>query len=175
VDAAEARAVLGVAGDAPAAELRAAYRRALRRHHPDVGGTARETEAAVEAYRVLRDAPPELHHIPESPAPTEAEAWVVVDGDTVAAELPAGDLFALLVEAGGALGQISYADPQAGLLEIVVELPGSGACSVVLNLQGRGNGLTEAWCTVEPLGGGPPPSTGEIAELLASGLRRVTP
>ena len=46
-----------------------------------------------------------------------------------------------------------------------------GAC---WTLQGRATGVTEAWCTVEPLGGGPPPPTEVVTELLADGLRSVS-
>jgi hypothetical protein len=123
----------------------------------------------VAAYRLLRDLPP----VPAVPAVPEAVA-VVVEGDTVSAELPAGDLFALLVEAADHLGHIAYVDARVGLLEVIVELGGYGACSVVWTLQGRGTGVTEAWCTVEPLAGGPPPPVDVVAELLASGLRVVS-
>ncbi len=47
-------AVLGVGRDADAAAIHAAYRRAVRRTHPDAGGTAAEFEAVQEAYETLR-------------------------------------------------------------------------------------------------------------------------
>jgi curved DNA-binding protein CbpA len=51
-------AVLGVPRNAPASEIRRAYRRVARRHHPDLnrdpGGPARFA-AAVRAYEVLSD------------------------------------------------------------------------------------------------------------------------
>ena len=80
---------------------------------------------------------------------------------------------ALLVEAGHTVGHVSYVDRHAGLLEVVVELVDHGACSVLLSLQGRATGQTEAFCTVEPLAGGPPPPVDAVAELLAEGLRAV--
>jgi curved DNA-binding protein CbpA len=36
----EARSLLGVGPDAPLAEIESAYRRLMRRVHPDVGGAA---------------------------------------------------------------------------------------------------------------------------------------
>ena len=48
--------VLGVAPDASAAEIAAAYRRAVRACHPDTAHPDRERLAAVlAAYRLLRD------------------------------------------------------------------------------------------------------------------------
>jgi hypothetical protein len=203
VDVETARVVLGVGPAASAAELRAAYRARLRAAHPDLhGGGDAGTAEVVVAFRVLRAVGPEP--VPEGPIEPVPAAAVVVDGDTVTADLPAGDLFALLVEAGDALGEVSYVDAQGGLLEVVVDVPGHGACSVVLTLQtnersegvpgarapasrtamgsggaapehaGRSLGHTEAWCTVEPLGGGPAPAVEVVAELLADGLRAVT-
>lgn len=47
---------LGVAPDASPGEIRAAYRRLARTHHPDAGGGAHGEMAAVnEAWRVLSD------------------------------------------------------------------------------------------------------------------------
>ena len=175
MDVTAARRLLRVAPGASDEEIRAAYRDALRRTHPDLhGGSGDATRDVVRAYQVLLDAPPAAS-VPTVAAPpaTLDDGAVVVDGDTVAAELPAGDLFAMLLEVGHRIGEVSYADPAAGLLEVVVELAGYGACSVVLTLQGRATGTTEAFCTVEPLGGGPAPPAAAIAELLAEGLRTL--
>ena len=170
MDAAAARAVLGVEASVSAEELRVAYRARLRATHPDLRGHDAGTAEVVRAYRVLRDLPQE----PPAPATLSDEVAVVVEGDTVVADLPAGDLFALLVEAADHLGHIAYVDARVGLLEVVVEVPAYGACSVVWTLQGRATGITEAWCTIEPLGGGPAPPTEVVTELLAAGLRAVT-
>ena len=48
-------AVLGVARGADQAAIHAAYRDAVRRTHPDAGGSADAFEAVQEAYDVLRD------------------------------------------------------------------------------------------------------------------------
>jgi hypothetical protein len=47
--------VLAVARGASADEIRAAYRRAARRHHPDRGGTHADMVRANEAWKVLSD------------------------------------------------------------------------------------------------------------------------
>lgn len=171
MDVAAARALLGVDVSATGEELRVAYRTKLRAAHPDLHGHDAGTAEVVRAYRVLRDLPPEQP--PAVPRPDTAAA-VVVEGDTVTADLPAGDLFGLLVEAAEHLGHIAFVDASVGLLEVVVDVPGHGACSVLWTLQGRATGVTEAWCTVEPLGGGPTPPTDVVTELLAGALRAVT-
>jgi curved DNA-binding protein CbpA len=48
-------AVLGVAREATEGEIHAAYRAAVRRTHPDAGGSAAQFEAVQEAYETLRD------------------------------------------------------------------------------------------------------------------------
>lgn len=47
--------VLGIAHGATEAAIHAAYRAAVRRTHPDAGGTRGEFEAVQEAYETLRD------------------------------------------------------------------------------------------------------------------------
>ena len=183
VDHARALAVLGIDADFDPPSLRAAYRAALRRTHPDVAGVGSASGVAtaevVAAYRLLRDGPPPRTRpapaparTPPAPSPAPV-VGVVVDGDTVAADLPAGDLFAMLVEVADSIGEIAYVDRSTALLEIVTEFAGYGACSVVLSLQGRATGVTEAFCTVEALGGGPVPPAHAVADLLAHGLRAL--
>jgi len=48
--------VLGVARTASAAEIKAAYRTLVKRHHPDAGGDAQQIVALNAAWEVLRDA-----------------------------------------------------------------------------------------------------------------------
>ncbi len=73
-------AVLGVGRDADAAAIHVAYRKAVRRTHPDVGGTAAEFEAVQDAYETLRvparraahdarSAPPRQPPRPPRPSP----------------------------------------------------------------------------------------------------------
>ena len=165
----EARRLLGVDDTTGPAALRAAFRQALRRTHPDLHGgdgtAAREVLAAFELLASL----PEPEQEPEP-----VHDLVSLDGDTVSAELPAGDLFEMLVAVGERIGDVSYLDPEGGLLEVLLQVAGHGPCSVVLTLQGRGLGLTEAMCTVEPVGSWPAPPPEVVAAVLADGLRAVT-
>jgi curved DNA-binding protein CbpA len=62
-------AVLGVAPDADGPAIHAAYRRAVRRTHPDAGGSAAEFEAVQDAYETLRDPARRAAHDRGRPAP----------------------------------------------------------------------------------------------------------
>lgn len=166
VTADEARRLLGVDDTTGPDELRAAFRRALRRTHPDLpGGDGDAARQVLAAYELLAALPPV-----EPPS----HAAVTVDGDTIAAELPAGDLFELLVAAADEIGDITYLDADIGLLEVLLQVAGHGPCSVVLTLQGRGLGVTEAMCTVEPVGSWAAPPPEVVAAVLADGYRAVT-
>ena len=64
-----ARAILGVAPGADERELRAAYREAAKRAHPDrPGGDAALFRDVLAAYRLLQDAPTRSIHFPPAVA-----------------------------------------------------------------------------------------------------------
>ncbi len=178
MDAAEASRVLGVTPDAPWSEVRAAYRRLVRAHHPDVARHAdagRTTARITAAYTVLRvarnatsrpAAPPRSPPSPPSPPMHPAVEPLVADADTLLLDAPHAEAFLALLDAAERLGEVTYVDADAGLLEAVVELCGLPAASVVISLQGRAEG-TEAFVTVEPLGATEAPATAAVIALLA--------
>ena len=53
MDVSRAHATLGIGSGASYEEVRRAYRRALRAHHPDTGGSGRGIESIQSAYREL--------------------------------------------------------------------------------------------------------------------------
>ena len=83
---------------------------------------------------------------------------------------PADEVFVLLAEVADEIGDVTYIDPDAGLLEVLVTPVGSGPWSVVLSLQGRADRV-EAFCTVEALDGSEAQS-GPVVSLLLDSLRR---
>lgn len=164
----EARSLLGVSSGAGAAEVRAAYRRKVLAHHPDRhAGDADATDrtaALNEAFRVLRSPgarpaqptpTPSTTTAPHPPPPAPAGEAIAIlrpDRDSLAVVAPAEDVLLWLHGALASLGDVTYLDPDAGLLE--ARMPdGDGVVSVVISLQGRGDGSTEAFCSAERLSG----------------------
>ncbi len=175
-------------------QARRSYRQLLHRTHPDRSAAADATERTVHltaAYEVvlehLRAAADEVLDddrsqgataSPRAAAPTASTVPVaveLVDGETIAIDAPALEVVPLLIEAAHQLGEISYLDPNAGLLEVIVEFVGAPTSSVVLTLQGRANGTTEVFCSVEALSGGEVPAADAVAQLLVRTLRGEDP
>lgn len=97
--AADPYLALGVARDADAAAIHKAYRQAVRRTHPDAGGSAAAFEAVQEAYETLRDparraahdartrtspSPPSPPRSPRRPAPAADPAPAAAMEDLLA-------------------------------------------------------------------------------------------
>lgn len=174
---AEARRILGVGAHAPPGEVRAAFRSRLRLAHPDVvpetAGADRATANLVEAYAVLRRLPSRA----PGPTPEAAgadmrpeEGEMVRHGDSLLVPGPPDEVYRRLVEAAQGIGEITYLDPDARLLDTIVTTDEGIACSLLASLQGR-TASTEIFFTLEPLGHGTGPAVGpivaEVADLLA--------
>jgi hypothetical protein len=184
----EALVVLGLTDAPDEPTVRSAFRARLRETHPDLNAATDATERTVRlttAYRVAlahlnRPAPspdrPRPPAQPAAPTPTVEPIGVeLVDAETIGIGAPAAEVLPLLIEAAHQLGDITYLDPGAGLLEVVVEFVGAPTSSVVLSLQGRATGITEVFCTVEPLSGGEAPSDEAVTHLLWRTLRGEDP
>ncbi|CAN5699345.1 hypothetical protein BH24ACT2_BH24ACT2_01450 [soil metagenome] len=174
---AEARRILGVSAQASPDEVRAAFRSRLRLAHPDVvpgdTGAGRATASLVEAYALLRLLPPpsSTSAPPEPSVATRRRrpGDVVCDGDSLLVTGPPDEVYRRLVEVAQGIGEITYLDPDARLLDTIVTTDQGIACSLLASLQGRAAG-TEIFFTIEPLGGrtGPAvePFVAELAALL---------
>ncbi len=186
----EAAVVLGVGPDADPDQVRSAYRRLIRAHHPDRAGRASSARAAAitEAYRVLREAPagptPSARRSPRAPrstrpAPTPsprrsdrgAPPTHRLDGDTLLLLAPADETFRWLLEAAHDVGEVTYLDRSMPIAEILCRFEGEPATSLVLTLQGRGEG-TEVFCTVESIEARPAPPVAAVVDLLELALHR---
>lgn len=189
---AEALDALGLQPCCTEQEVRSSYRRLLRQTHPDLSAATDATDRTVRltaAYETVLDhlravradvgsgdgrSPGPLspsRNVPETPR----VGVVLVDGETIAIDAPALEVVPLLIEAAHQLGEISYLDPVAGLLEVIVEFVGGPTSSVVLTMQGRSNATTEVFCGVEALSGGEVPGADAVAQLLVRTLRGEDP
>jgi len=178
VDIAEARTVLGVADTDAWDVVRLAYRRRIRAAHPDTLGVATNPAAVRinEAYAVLSrakragllGAPGPAPAAPPPPPPPPPVGVEVVGGDTLLLAAPPDEAFALLLEAGHRVGNLSYVDRSCAIFEVVVRQDGE-TCSLVLTLQGRAHG-TEAFVTLEALERAASLSPGRIVARLAAAL-----
>ncbi|HVM08232.1 MAG TPA: hypothetical protein VM345_07220 [Acidimicrobiales bacterium] len=168
MDRAAALAVLGVADGTSDDEVRRRYLALVRLHHPDVADGASGVDVAdiTAAYRIVRATLPSAPASPSSQAAAKAVA-VAVDGDTIVVALPPDETFLALVDVASLAGTVTYVDPEAGLLETLLELSDRRRCSLVISTQGRAVGTTDAFCTVESLDAAPPPAVEAIVEELA--------
>ncbi len=190
----EARSILGVGADDDHLAVRSAYRHLLLQTHPDVSGradAAARTMRLTAAYTTLvdpagevvapGDAPaPGPRSTPTGPAPStqpdeapspdasDREPILVAldDAHTIAVGAPAGETLMLIIDAAHQLGEITYLDPSAGLLEVVVEFIEAPTSSILMTLQGRATGVTDVFVNVEPLSGGDAPPSDAVTRLL---------
>ena len=186
----EAARVLGVGADADDHAVRAAYLREIRAHHPDRAGPGASERAAViiEAYRVLLHAAPEERTPPAPPPehPTSRSAarepWGHapeglappvrrLDGDALLLDAPADETFRWLLDAAHDVGEITYVDRSMPILEVLCRFVDEPATSLLLTLQGRGEG-TEVFCTVESIEARPAPPAEAVVDLLELALHR---
>jgi hypothetical protein len=184
VDVAGAHEVLGVEPGAAWPDVRAAYLRMVREHHPDTavdeadaGIRTIRTAQITSAYSTLLANRPAggTTTPPPSFAPKVTDETLIdaLDGTRrvlLAAEID--DAFVALLEVAHMVGVVSYVDRQSAVLEAIVTAAPGEATSLLIFLEpGEEEGVTEAFLGVEPLGGHAPaaldPLVDRIAELLA--------
>lgn len=199
VDRREAARVLGVGPAATPEEARLAFRALIRDRHPDRAGETATASAArlIEAHRVLRAGPPspgpgdggrEGHGRSGAPSPDPTprpgdDAAGPVDvrqaGDSLLVDADPATVMVRLVEAGHALGEITYLDRASGFVEVLLQVQepdavAPAAVSLVASLQGRAEAV-EVFCTVERLDGHPAPPVAPIVAALAAEMHHPSP
>lgn len=186
MDDTRARRLLGVQADAGPVELRQAYREQLFALHPDrhdIGADA--VRSVIDAYRFLSrsDAAPPLGSgvecvtasevgTEESPAVPEDGIWLI-GPDTIALAMPTDDAYLRLLEVAHRIGDVTYVDRSCALMEVLLRTRDGTTMSLVISLQGRATGHTEAFVTLEPLDlvRGPLPNVADLTDLVVSQLR----
>jgi hypothetical protein len=181
MDRGEAATILGVPADADPVDARAAYLRLVRSHHPDVAperadataATARLTEAwAVFRRTVAPDAPPPA---PPSARPATRHApGPVPDGRDVDADVAgtASPDFLALLDAASALGEVTWADRHAQMVQLVLRPdPDGPTCQLVAGLLPVDGGFAIR-TALESLEARPAPPLEPLAEQLAALVAR---
>lgn len=133
----------------------------------DVAAEDRNGSAAPRTGRASGGAP--------TGRPDRAVAVALVDDDTIGIAAPHDEALLLVLETAHELGEVAYLDHSAGMVEVVVEFLDAPTSSVLMSLQGRATGVTEVFCTVEPLSGGDAPSAEAVARLLLSTMVALHP
>jgi hypothetical protein len=186
---------LGIEPTRDLAEVRSAYLARLHRVHPDKsGGDPAEandrTIALTTAYRVVvdlggeaatttddaseADLPGAAPTVPVATARTVVVPIAMVEDDTIAVALPPDATYGLVVEAAHHLGEVTHIEPSSGLLQVVLEFVEAPPCSLLVTLQGRATGVTEAFCTVESLDAQPAPPIDAVVALLLEEMVAVS-
>ena len=177
----EARTLLGVGPDDDWDAVRLAYRELIRELHPDHAGPEATTRAADlnAAYSLLTRAlrgtgargrrPAPVRRQPTAGPPPQRITVHLEGTDRLVVDVAPDEAFTRLLEAGHAVGAVSYVDRSCAIFEVVVRHEGE-ACSLVVTLQGRGAASTEAYCTLESLERVAQPSVEPFARQLAAAL-----
>lgn len=185
----EALALLGLApSTTDPAVVRAAYLAAIRQAHPDVNEAANATTASARltvAYTVITraladgqtgpaDPPPPA---PEPSTPRRPEPVVitvdvqVIADDTIEVAAPPDLAFAWLVQTGHVVGDVTFLDRSAALLQILVSFVDEPVCQMIFDLQGRAaRGTTEIFCTIDSIEDRPAPPIDAVTRFVAEHL-----
>lgn len=123
---------LGLRHDANKDQITAAYRKLIRKVHPDVGGDTAAAARITEAYAWLQRSAPRSAQAAKGAEPAPSEERLVL-------LLPPGDVFARLCELGQRLGELSYLDPQAGIMQVTFTALNSAPCQLMATVVAGAN------------------------------------
>ena len=192
MDIAEARAALGLGVGASQADAQVAFRRLLQAAHPDrnaAENAADRTRTLVLAYRTIGRSYSSVAELQSTPvvdtaddlavdvsdiySGVDSDPVVLVDADTIGLACPSDEAFAVLVEVAHRIGDVTYLDRQSELLEALLRTVDGTTVSMVISLQGRATGITEAFVTLEPIDvvRGELPDVAAVTELVAHHAR----
>ena len=155
---------LGLRHDAHNDQITAAYRKLIRKAHPDVGGDTAAAARITEAYAWLRQSAPRSVRAPRGAEPVPSDERLVL-------LLPPGDVFARLCELGQRLGELSYLDPQAGIMQVTFTALNSAPCQLMATVVAGSNPEeSQVEFTLEALTNAvPPPIAAVVGYMFATG------
>lgn len=172
MDRERALRTLGLDAGAKATDIDRAYRVLIRQAHPDAGGSTAVAARITEAYHWLQRAgtPPTMSSKPASPPKPQTPAAASAD-DSMTLLLPPGDLFIRLVEAGHQLGEVSYIDRDAGIVQVTFTADNGVVCQLAATIVSGGSstarGDARVEFTLDPLASGQAPPISRVVAHLA--------
>ena len=160
---------LGLEKGAQPADINRAYRALIRQAHPDAGGSTAVAARITEAYHWLQRAGTEPPRSPKPTPPPPSETGNA--DDSYVLMLPPGDVFARLLEAGHELGEVSYIDHDAGIVQVTFTAENGVVCQLaatVVSGSSRGR-QTDARVefTLDPLASGEAPPINQVVARFA--------
>jgi hypothetical protein len=94
-----------------------------------------------------------------------------LDQDTIVVAGPHDRALRMLLDAAHELGEVTYVDLGAGLVQMVVTFEGGPVCLLLITM-GRRAHRTEAHLDVDSLDATPPPPIAAVVALLVETIRR---
>lgn len=172
----QALRTLGLDAGARADDINRAYRALIRQAHPDTGGNTAVAARITEAYHWLQRA--SVQSLPPPRPPQEDLPAPVTDDDSVALLLPPGDVFLRLVEAGHKLGEVSYIDRDAGIVQVTFTADNGVVCQLAATVVSGGSvdsrGDARVEFTLDPLASGEPPPICRVVAHLVRLIRNTS-
>ncbi len=178
MDRERALRTLGLEEGAQADDVNRAYRALIRQAHPDAGGSTAVAARITEAYHWLQRAGVEPPQVPTPPPPSQPDPPATAKADdSYALRLPPGDIFARLVEAGHQLGEVSYIDRDAGIVQVTFTAHNGVVCQLaatVVSMPSRASrGEARVEFTLDPLASGEAPPIDQVVDRFARLFRRA--
>ena len=178
MDRERALRTLGLEKGAQADDVNRAYRALIRQAHPDAGGSTAVAARITEAYHWLQRAGVEPPQVPTPPPPPQPDPPATAKADdSYALRLPPGDIFARLVEAGHQLGEVSYIDRDAGIVQVTFTAHNGVVCQLaatVVSMPSRASrGEARVEFTLDPLASGEAPPIDQVVDRFARLFRRA--
>ena len=183
MDRKRALRTLGLDAGAQADDINRAYRALIRLAHPDAGGSTAVAARITEAYHWLQRAgpapPPPSPPAPPPPTVRPSGHVVELSDDSLVLLLPPGDVFARLVEAGHELGEVSYIDRDAGMVQVTFTADNGVVCQLAATVMtgppsGTGQPDTRVEFTLDPLANGAAPPIGRVVAHLVRLIRKMS-
>ncbi|MXW57485.1 MAG: J domain-containing protein [Acidimicrobiia bacterium] len=169
MDRERALRTLGLEKGARADDINRAYRALIRQAHPDAGGSTAVAARITEAYHWLQRAGTQSPPPPRPPQPDQPSP--VTTDDSMTLLLPPGDVFIRLVEAGHQLGEVSYVDRDAGIVQVTFTADNGVVCqlaaTVVTGGSATSRGDARVEFTLDPLASGLAPPIESVVNRLA--------